>query len=126
MRELQGEAREPKLGLSAAPALVSCLYSLECVEEFSEVGQEFMGNSSPLASVAESAELGGVISPPSSEEVALLTRCPSFVFLSAFAYLLATPAPRHSLLGRVACAKWQMLSTRRRAAAATLPALRRG
>jgi hypothetical protein len=27
MRELQGEAREPRLVLSAAPALVSCPYS---------------------------------------------------------------------------------------------------
>jgi hypothetical protein len=33
-----GEAREPRLGLSAAPALVSCPYSPECVEvEFYEV-----------------------------------------------------------------------------------------
>src|SRR5215203_4236769 len=31
---------------------------------FSEVGQEFIGNSSPLASVAVSADLGGVITPP--------------------------------------------------------------
>src|SRR5215208_4161114 len=39
MRELQGEAREPRLGLSAAPALVSCPYSPECVEvEFCEIG----------------------------------------------------------------------------------------
>src|SRR5215204_4247162 len=39
-------------------------YSPECVEgKFSEVCQEFMGNSSPLASVAESAELGGADQP---------------------------------------------------------------
>jgi hypothetical protein len=125
MRELQGEAREPRLGLLAAPALVSCPYSLECVEEFSEVGQEFMGNSSPLASVAESAELGGVICPPSSKEVALLTRCPSFLFSSAFAYLLANPA-RPSLLGLEAYAKRQTLSTHRPPAVATLPKPRRG
>src|SRR5215208_1021666 len=55
----------------------------------------------------------------------LITRCPSFLCLSAFAYLLATPA-RHWLLGLGAYAKWQMLSTHRRPAAATLPKPRRG
>jgi hypothetical protein len=34
---------------------------------FYEVGQEFIGNSSPLASVAESADLGGADHPALSE-----------------------------------------------------------
>jgi hypothetical protein len=33
------------------------------LKEFSEVGQEFIGNSSPLASVAVSADLGGADHP---------------------------------------------------------------
>jgi hypothetical protein len=41
------------------------LYSPKClVEEFSEVRQEFIGNSSPLASVVALCNMAGLITPP--------------------------------------------------------------
>jgi hypothetical protein len=60
------------------------------ITEFSEVGQGFIGNSSPSASVAESADLGGTDHSPSSKEVAFMRRTLLLLATMALTLLVAS------------------------------------